>query len=332
MIEAAPKGRSREVLIRDEEPISSYGKRPEERSVDELLEFGAINLDKPPGPSSHEIVAWLRRITGIEKIAHAGTLDPKVTGVLPMLLNRSIKVVPYLLAEDKEYVGVMRLHGDADEDEVKRVVSMFKGPVYQRPPLRSAVKRALRVRRIYDVKVLEVAGRDVLFWIWCEAGTYIRKFCHDVGVLLGVGAHMQELRRVRSGSLKEEESVTLHDVADAFAAWREEGNEDYIRRVVVPVERVVEHLPRIVVRDSAVDAIAHGAPLAVPGILLIDAGIKVGDVVAIFTKKNELVAIGRALMRSEQMLAAKKGEAVKPEAVIMKPGTYPRMWGSSKKP
>ncbi|MEM2409029.1 MAG: RNA-guided pseudouridylation complex pseudouridine synthase subunit Cbf5 [Thermofilaceae archaeon] len=330
MIEAAPKKGSKEVLIRDEEPISSYGKRPEERSVEELLEFGAVNLDKPPGPSSHEIVAWLRRITGIEKIAHAGTLDPKVTGILPILLNRSIKVVPFLLAEDKEYVGVMRLHGDADEDEVKRVVSMFKGPVYQRPPLRSAVKRALRVRRIYDVKVLEVAGRDVLFWMWCEAGTYIRKFCHDVGILLGVGAHMQELRRIRSGSLREEESVTLHDVADAFAAWREDGNEDYIRRAVIPVERVVEHLPRIVVRDSAVDAIAHGAPLAVPGILLVDAGIKVGDVVAIFTKKNELVAIGRALMRSEQMVAAKKGEAVKPETVIMKPGTYPRMWGSSK--
>ncbi|MEM0023215.1 MAG: RNA-guided pseudouridylation complex pseudouridine synthase subunit Cbf5 [Thermofilaceae archaeon] len=330
MIEAAPKKGSKEVLIRDEEPISSYGKRPEERSVEELLEFGAVNLDKPPGPSSHEIVAWLRRITGIEKIAHAGTLDPKVTGVLPILLNRSIKVVPFLLAEDKEYVGVMRLHGDADEDEVKRVVSMFKGPVYQRPPLRSAVKRALRVRRIYDVKVLEVAGRDVLFWMWCEAGTYIRKFCHDVGILLGVGAHMQELRRIRSGSLREEESVTLHDVADAFAAWREDGNEDYIRRAVIPVERVVEHLPRIVVRDSAVDAIAHGAPLAVPGILLVDAGIKVGDVVAIFTKKDELVAIGRALMRSEQMVAAKKGEAVKPETVIMKPGTYPRMWGSSK--
>ncbi|MEM1697220.1 MAG: RNA-guided pseudouridylation complex pseudouridine synthase subunit Cbf5, partial [Thermofilaceae archaeon] len=254
MIEAAPKKGSKEVLIRDEEPISSYGKRPEERSVEELLEFGAVNLDKPPGPSSHEIVAWLRRITGIEKIAHAGTLDPKVTGVLPILLNRSIKVVPFLLAEDKEYVGVMRLHGDADEDEVKRVVSMFKGPVYQRPPLRSAVKRALRVRRIYDVKVLEVAGRDVLFWMWCEAGTYIRKFCHDVGILLGVGAHMQELRRIRSGSLREEESVTLHDVADAFAAWREDGNEDYIRRAVIPVERVVEHLPRIVVRDSAVDA------------------------------------------------------------------------------
>lgn len=322
--------RPREVLVRDEEPPSDYGKRPEERSVEELLEYGVINLDKPPGPSSHEIVAWIKRLTGLEKVAHAGTLDPKVTGVLPILLNRSLKVLPYLLAEDKEYVGVLRLHGDAPEDEVRKVISMFKGPVYQRPPLRSAVKRVLRVRRIYDVRVLEISGRDVLFWIWCEAGTYVRKFCHDVGIILGVGAHMQELRRIRSGSLREDTAVTLQDVIDAFAFWREEGDESLLRRVVIPVERAVEHLPRVVIRDGAVDAIAHGAALAVPGILRVDAGINVGDYVAIFTKKEELVAVGKALMRSEQMVSAKKGIAVKPEAVLMKPGTYPRTWRSRK--
>ncbi|MCS7104582.1 MAG: RNA-guided pseudouridylation complex pseudouridine synthase subunit Cbf5 [Thermofilaceae archaeon] len=322
---------SREVFVRDEEPLSQYGKRPEERNVEELIEYGVINLDKPAGPSSHEVVAWLRKLVGIGKVAHAGTLDPKVTGVLPILLNRSIKVVPYLLAEDKEYVGVLRLHGDVSEEDIRRAVSMFKGSVYQRPPLRSAVKRVVRVRKIYDVKVLEVSGRDVLFWMWCEAGTYVRKFCHDVGLILGVGAHMQELRRIRSGSLKEEESVTLHDVVDAFSFWKEEGDETFIRRVITPVEKVVEHLPRVVVRDSSVDAIARGAMLAVPGILAVDAGIKVDDVVAIFTKKNELVAIGKALMRSEQMITAKKGEAIKPESVLMKPGTYPSLWHGKKK-
>ncbi len=325
-----PKRRPREVFLRAEEPPSEYGKRPEERSVEELLEYGVVNLDKPPGPSSHEVVAWVRRITGIEKVAHGGTLDPKVTGVLPILFNRAIKVVPYILSEDKEYVGVMRLHGDVSEEEVRRVVGMFRGPVYQRPPLRSAVKRALRVRRVYDIEVLEVSGRDVLFRVWCEAGTYVRKLCHDIGVLLGVGAHMQELRRVRSGSLREEESVTLHDLADAFAAWREERDESCIRQVVIPVERAVEHMPRVVIRDGAVDAIAHGAPLMAPGILAVEAGIRVGDVVAIFTKKDELVAIGRALMRSEQMLVAKRGEAVRPESVLMKPGVYPRAWKTGK--
>ncbi|MCC6050342.1 MAG: RNA-guided pseudouridylation complex pseudouridine synthase subunit Cbf5 [Thermofilum sp.] len=323
--------RAREVLVRDDEPPSNYGKRPEERTAEELLEYGVINLDKPAGPSSHEVVAWIKRLTGLERVAHGGTLDPKVTGVLPILLNRAVKVLPYLLTEDKEYVGVMRLHGDVPEEEVRRVVGLFKGPVYQRPPLRSAVKRELRVRRIYDVKVLEISGRDVLFWMWCEAGTYVRKFCHDVGVILGVGAHMQELRRVRSGSLREDTAVTLQDVVDAFAFWREDGDESLLRRVVIPVERAVEHLPRVVVRDSAVDAIARGAALAVPGILRVDAGIKVGDAVAIFTKKDELVAIGRALMRSEQMVSAKKGVAVQPEAVLMKPGVYPSLWRGARR-
>lgn len=323
--------RAREVLVRDDEPPSNYGKRPEERTAEELLEYGVINLDKPAGPSSHEVVAWIKRLTGLERVAHGGTLDPKVTGVLPILLNRAVKVLPYLLTEDKEYVGVMRLHGDVPEEEVRRVVGLFKGPVYQRPPLRSAVKRELRVRRIYDVKVLEISGRDVLFWMWCEAGTYVRKFCHDVGVVLGVGAHMQELRRVRSGSLREDTAVTLQDVVDAFAFWREDGDESLLRRVVIPVERAVEHLPRVVVRDSAVDAIARGAALAVPGILRVDAGIKVGDAVAIFTKKDELVAMGRALMRSEQMVSAKKGVAVQPEAVLMKPGVYPSLWRGARR-
>jgi H/ACA ribonucleoprotein complex subunit 4 len=189
----------------------------------------------------------------------------------------------------------------------------------------------LRIRRIYDVKVLEVSGRDVLFWMWCEAGTYVRKFCHDVGILLEVGAHMQELRRVRSGSLREDSSVTLQDVVDAFVFWREEKDERLLRRVIIPVERAVEHLPRVVVRDSAVDAIAHGAALAVPGVLRVDSGIKVGDTVAIFTKKEELVAIGKALMRSEQIVSAKKGIAVKPEAVLMKPGVYPSLWRTTHK-
>ena len=301
---------AREVLVRDEEPPSEYGKPPEERSIEELLELGVINLDKPVGPSSHEIVAWLKRLTGIERIAHAGTLDPKVSGVLPILLRRAVKVLPVLLAEDKEYVVVMRLHGDVPEEEVRRVVKEFRGPIYQRPPLRSAVKRVVRVRRIYDLRVLEVSGRDVLMWVWCEAGTYIRKLCYDIGQVLGVGAHMQELRRIRSGSLSEREHrATMQDVVDAFVFWRENGMEEYLREVVLPVEYAVQHLPKVVVRDSAVDAIAHGAPLAVPGILRVDSGIRVRDRVAIFTKKGELVAIGEARMRSGHMVIAKERDS-----------------------
>ena len=243
------------------------------------------------------------------------------------MLNRAIKVLPVLLKEDKEYVCVMRLHGDVSDEKLIRVINMFKGPIYQRPPLRSAVKRALRIRKIYDIRLLEREGRNVLLQVWCEAGTYMRKLCHDMGEILGVGAHMQELRRIRSGSLDEEHFlVTLHDVVDSYVFWKEYGMVDPLKKTFIPVEYVIQHLPKVVIRDSAVDAICHGAPLTAPGILQIENGIKVGDTVAIMTLKGELVAIGRAEMRSEQMLSAKKGVAVRTKAVIMEPGTYPPMW------
>ncbi len=324
--------RSREILIKGElETDPSYGFQYDQRPVDVLLKYSVINLDKPVGPSSHEIVAWIRRILGIERVAHAGTLDPKVSGILPITLNNAVRTLPILLQEDKEYVCVMRLHDEVDREKLERVISMFKGPIYQRPPLRSAVKRTLRIRRIYDIRLLEVDGRNVLLQVWCEAGTYMRKLCHDIGEILGVGAHMQELRRIRSGSLTEEKNLaTLHDVVDSFLLWKEHGIEEYLRRVFIPVEEAVQHIPKLWIRDTAVDAVCHGAPLAVPGIVKLESGIRVGDRVGIFTLKGELVAIGTAKMTSNQIMASKSGIAVEVNHVIMEPGTYPKAWKSRK--
>jgi len=232
----------------------------------------------------------------------------------------------------KEYVCVMRVHGDFDPNELQRVVREFIGPIYQRPPLRSAVKRIVRVRRIYYIKILEVSGRDVLMRVGVEAGTYIRKLCHDIGEILGCGAHMQELRRTRVGPLKEDDTlVTLQDVLDAYKIWTKLGEDKYIRKVILPVEVGVAHLPKIVIKDSAVDAICHGASLAVTGILRVETGVKIGDLVAIFTQKGELVALGKAAMRSEEMVSSRRGIAVKVTRVIMEPGTYPPLWRSKKK-
>ncbi len=324
--------RSREILIKGElETDPSYGFQYDQRPADVLLKYSVINLDKPVGPSSHEIVAWIRRILGIERVAHAGTLDPKVSGILPITLNNAVRTLPILLQEDKEYVCVMRLHDEVDREKLERVISMFKGPIYQRPPLRSAVKRTLRIRRIYDIRLLEVDGRNVLLQVWCEAGTYMRKLCHDIGEILGVGAHMQELRRIRSGSLTEEKNLaTLHDVVDSFLLWKEHGIEEYLRRVFIPVEEAVQHIPKLWIRDTAVDAVCHGAPLAVPGIVKLESGIRVGDRVGIFTLKGELVAIGTAKMTSNQIMASKSGIAVEVNHVIMEPGTYPKAWKSRK--
>ena len=200
---------------------------PGERSVESLLGFGVVNLDKPPGPSSHQVSAWMRDLVEVERAAHAGTLDPKVTGCLPVLLGDATRLSPALLGR-KEYVTVLELHGAAPSD-LESVLSAFVGPIYQKPPRKSAVARQLRVREIYALGVLDRADRQVLLRIACESGTYVRKLCHDLGLALGTGAHMGDLRRTATEPFDDSTLVTMHDVADALAAWREEGDEEAVR-------------------------------------------------------------------------------------------------------
>ncbi|KAA0008122.1 MAG: RNA-guided pseudouridylation complex pseudouridine synthase subunit Cbf5 [Thermoplasmata archaeon] len=324
---ALPSCKKRQRLVRafgKTNPL--YGKKPEDRSVEELLEMGMINLDKPSGPTSHQVVSWVREILSAKNVGHGGTLDPRVTGVLPVAVNRGTKLLKVLLTAGKEYVGIMRLHREVSEDILRAVFEKFVGEIYQVPPVKSAVKRARRKRRIYYLDIIEIEGRDVLFRVGCEAGTYIRRLCVDIGKKLGVGAHMQELRRTRVGTLSEEESVTLHDLKDAYELWREDGYEEEIRRCIKPIERMLDHLPKIVVRDSAVDALCHGASLTLPGVLEVDSGIKKGDVVAVMTLKGEAVMIGKANMSTEEMLIRDTGVCVIPERVVMERGTYPPMW------
>jgi H/ACA ribonucleoprotein complex subunit 4 len=220
----------------------------------------------------------------------------------------------------------MQLHGDVSHHRLEEVLEEFTGEIYQRPPLRAAVRRKLRVRKIYYIELLERENKNVLMRVGCEAGTYMRKLCHDLGEALGCGAHMRELRRTRTGPFREESSVRLQDLADAYAFWRENGDENLIRRVVQPVEMAVEHLPKLVARDGAVDALCHGADLAAPGVLQVDSGISVGDLVAVLTLKGELVELAKAVMTSKQMIEAEHGIVAKPERVTMLPGTYPRKW------
>ncbi len=305
---------------------SGYGKIPEDRSIEEHLSYGVINLDKPRGPTSHEVAAWVKGILKIKKAGHGGTLDPRVSGVLPITLEESTKIVKVLLNAGKEYVCAMRLHSDSSRHEIEEVLSEFTDDIYQRPPVKSAVKRQLRKRRIYHINFLEVDNRDVLFKVGCEAGTYIRKLCHDIGEVLGPGAHMLELRRTKSGVFDESTLVTLHDLADAYAFYRENGREDFLRKAVMPVEEALAHLPKVIVRDGAVDALCHGADLAIPGIVKLDSELNPGIEVALMTLKGELIAIGSALMDIKKILIEEKGIAVRIKRVIMKPDTYPRKW------
>ena len=204
------------------------GSNPLKRALDDYVRYGVINLDKPSNPSSHEVVAWIRRILRVEKTGHSGTLDPKVTGCLIVCIDRATRLVKSQQGAGKEYVCVLRLH-DAIESQKKLAQSLetLTGALFQRPPLISAVKRQLRVRTIHESKLVEFDNKRHLavFWVSCEAGTYIRTLCVHLGLLLGVGGHMQELRRVRSGSLGEEEiMVTMHDILDA--QWTYDNTKD----------------------------------------------------------------------------------------------------------
>jgi len=303
-----------------------YGCNPFKRPMEEYIRKGFVCIDKPMGPSSHEVVVWVRRILEVEKTGHTGTLDPRVTGVLPIMIEQATKLVQILQGSEKEYVCLMRLHGDVRREDIERVMKMFEGKIYQRPPLKSAVKKRLRIREVKKIEILEIDGREVLFKVTTEAGTYIRKLCTDIGEVLGCGAHMQELRRTRTGIFTEDMCYTLQDLLDAYVFWKEEGEEKYLRQIIKPMELAIADIPKVIVKDTAVDAICHGADLTARGVCYIEKNVKKGRRVAIFTLKGELVALGVATMDAEEMLRAKKGVVVDVTRVIMERGVYPRAW------
>ncbi len=316
-------------LRRQAETNADHGLRPHERPLAEHLRFGVVNLDKPSGPSSHQVVAWIKLALNLEKAGHGGTLDPNVTGVLPVALLDATRVVKTLLEAPKEYITVVETHREVEDKAMRDAILTFKGPVYQIPPLKSAVKRELRVRSIYALEVLEVEPRRALFRVACEAGTYIRKLCTDIGLILGGGAQMRDLRRIRTGPFTEADAVTLHDLRDAYETWKATKDETELRRVVRPVEDLVAHLPVIVVRDSAVDAICHGAYLAAPGVVAVEDAVKAGGLTAIFSLKGELVAIAKSRHAGDVFVDA-EGVVAETARVVMDPGTYPKGWRANR--
>jgi H/ACA ribonucleoprotein complex subunit 4 len=308
------------------------GHTPLRRPLKEYIRYGVINLDKPSNPSSHEVVAWIRRLLRVEKTGHSGTLDPKVTGNLIVCVERATRLVKSQQSAGKEYVCIARLHGPVEggQPAVARALETLTGALFQRPPLISAVKRQLRIRTIHDIKLhsYDDARHLAMFWVSCEAGTYIRTLCVHLGLLLGVGAHMQELRRVRSGSMGETENmVTMHDLLDAQWLFDNHVDEAYLRRVIMPLEVVLMKHKRVVMKDSAVNAICYGAKLMVPGLLRFENDIEVDDEVVLMTTKGEAVAVGIAQMNTATMATCDHGCVAKIKRVILDRDTYPRRWG-----
>jgi len=306
------------------------GHNPVNRPIKEHLKYGVMNLDKPSNPSSHEVVAWIKKILDVEKTGHSGTLDPKVTGCLIVCLNRATRLVKSQQSAGKEYMGIVRFHGDVEPKVIEENLKKLTGACFQRPPLIASVKRELRVRNIYEATLLDYdkEKRHALIWIKCEAGTYVRTLCVHLGLLCKVGAHMQELRRNRSGILSENDRlVTMHDVLDSKFQFDQTKDETYLRRVVMPLEILLTNFPRIMIKDSSVSAICHGAKLTIPGVLRYENGIEPGMEIVIMSTKGEAVALGIALMSTNVIMNCDHGIVAKIKRVIMDKETYPKNWG-----
>lgn len=321
---------ARTVPLFEEPTDPTYGHAPEERGIAELLEYGFVPLDKPVGMNSFEAVDLVKKLLNVSKAGHSGTLDPPVSGLLPIALESATKALSSLLLGPKEYYAVMKIHSKISEEEARAAIGKFQGLIYQRPPIRSSVKREVRARRIFELELIETDGKFYLLRILCESGTYVRKLIYDVGELLGVGASMVDLRRTRvSGYGESDGLVRLQDVYLASEAINE-GDTSMLKKAVLPIESALKHLKPVIVKDSAVASLCNGSYLAIPGIARIDQSIQSNDSIAIYTLKGEIVATGRAAMDFNSIEESQKGIAALVERVIMKENTYPRSWKASK--
>ena len=307
---------------------NSFGCNPEERPLEELLECGIILVDKPPGPSSHQLAAWARSMLGINRIGHGGTLDPFATGLLTLLCGRSTKITAELLRKPKSYSAVIRFKTPVPEDQLRSLVNVMKGEIFNVPPKESAVKVQVRTREVSESLLVqtEEGGRVHLLSISCEAGTYIRTMVKDLGLLSGNKCELLELHRSRSGPLGDQMACSMQQLADAVFLWKEHDDPRGLERLVCPVETVLNDIPKIVIKDGAVSALSHGAPLARPGVVSVPKGLPLGATVLISSLKGEAVAISELSVHSDSIPEMRSGQIAAPKTVIMPPGTYPQTW------
>jgi len=279
----------------------------EEKPLKDLLEFGIINIDKPSGPTSFSVSDFVRNAlnsVGVRKTSHFGTLDPKVTGVLPIALNRACKLTGFFLGEDKEYVGIMRIHKDIPLEKIKDAIKeKFLGKIKQTPPKKSRVKRIERQREIKTFEILEENDKNILFKTEVEGGTYIRKLISDLGDALGIGAHMLELRRIRAGIFKEKDehypSINLYDFEKGIEECKK-GNDKRLREIIIPAEIISEVYPTIKIKKENLKQILTGKPIHYSDLenKKDETKLSEGDIICVFCKDN-FIEMSRVIKRDE---------------------------------
>ena len=306
----------------------AVGGEPDNRSVEERLASGFILIDKPAGPTSHQLASWARDLFGLERLGHGGTLDPFATGVLPLMSGKAMKITKKILSHKKTYICIFRFKSVPDADKLAEAMKRLTGRVYNVPPEVSAVKVQVRTRKIYSFEHIEMQGNDLIARVYCEAGTYIRTMARDLGLLLGMKVDLKELRRETSGAFTLEHCITMQELADAVWLWKECNQPEALLRVIHPIEKMLLDLPSATVKDSAAAALAHGAPLLRPGLVQIQSGVASGKEVLIETLKGEAVGIVTLTLNSDELVDINEGEVARPSMVLLDEGLYPRRWKS----
>ena len=256
---------------------------------------GFFVIDKPYGPTSHQVDSWVRNILGVEKVGHIGTLDPNATGVLVMAIGKAVKLIDQVHELPKEYICTMRFHTDVPEPVIREKLNEFVGEVYQIPPIRSAVARNLRVRTIYSISDIEISGRFVMFRVKCESGTYIRTLCTDIGYAAGTVAQMEDLRRTITGPFTEESMITLQQLSD-FEYLRKKGKPELFNQYFFPIDKLFAQYPKIVVKASSIANISHGSDLYPGGIIAMTGNPRRGDRVCVVDESNKVLGTGKMLV------------------------------------
>ncbi len=275
---------------------------------------GIINVNKPLGITSHDVVYRLRKLLGIKKIGHTGTLDPDASGVLPMCIGKGTKLAELLTASDKQYLAEMTLGAITDtqdksgevletfpvnvtEDEILAAVKSFVGEIEQTPPMYSAVKidgkklyelarkgktveRKPRNVTINDIEIknIDLENKTVTMLVDCTKGTYIRTLCEDIGKRLGCGGYMSALTRTRSGRFKIEDSYTLEQIEEKLL------NNDL--SFFISVEEAIPEFPKIVLAEKNAKKVQYGIKISVEG-------LEVGETYRVFDEKDNFLVIAK---------------------------------------
>ena len=314
----------------DEDAVTNpkFGCLPTDRSLEELLGSGILLVKKPRGPTSHQLTAWIRNILGITKIGHGGTLDPMATGLLTILCGRATRLTDIILKGDKRYISVIRFGRDIDSEEIAILLDSLVGEIYNVPPKESAVKVQVRTRTITSLTLLDfdASTNIAAIEISCVAGTYIRTLTRDIGLLLDTSCEMLELHRDQTSIFDESMACSMHELADAIFLWKEHSDERSLKKLLTPVESILTKFPSITIKDGAVAAMTHGAPLARPGVVDASIGIISGAFVVISSMKGETVAVAEAIVDVDAIQGMKKGEIAVAKSVLMPTGIYPQNW------